>query len=429
MKKKFIIFAIISVICLLSLTVYAADFTDINGHWAENYINRWSEEKVINGYEDNTFKPNNNITRAEFVAMIMRIFAPEKKADISRYIDINSSAWYYDTLSRGYAMGAIQGYEDNTMRPDANITRQEAMVILNRILLLTPSESNHTFIDANEIASWAKESVTAFVSNGYINGYEDGTIRPTAYITRAEITKILDQSISKIITQSGEYDFNGMTGSVVVKVENVLLKNENMIQKVFALNEQVKNSLTTLHEIKVINANGDNIPNEGITPDNNGQNGSDVVSKEEKYMITLKTNGKVYDVIKEGKLVDGAKVSIIVDGKTILDAKEFSKQNFFQFKLDLLTALKNNAKKNINKDRLARTLEANSNASSEDLSKTLIQLLSEENQAMIEALLSENEDKSLSEIYKSMSEDELMDLAMMILDIDYDKIKELLENL
>ena len=438
MKKTFVIFAIVSFVFVMSASVMAANFPDVEGHWAQSYIQRWSEENIINGYEDSTFKPNNNITRAEFVAMLMRIFEPTKAADLSAYTDVNRFAWYYDVLSKASAMGAINGYDTNTMMPEAYITRQEAMVILNRILNLPVVASGQSFTDASAIAGWAKSAVDTFVGNGYVNGYEDGSIMPTANITRAEVTKILDKAIAKIITQPGEYDVTGITENIVVKAENVALKNTVAIKKVFVLNDVMKATLTldSSKEIVVINAttainNNDVVtPNEDSTSkdDSNtsqvggvGGNEDGTASSKKKFVVTLTSNGKTYDVLKEGTLEDGTELTIIVDGKEIIAGEVFSKERFSSFKLNLLSALdKAVTNKMVSGSKLKNTIKKSgvdtSNAS--DLTELL-----GDNTGIISEIIS----GGLSGDPEA-KEDAMIELGLMFLNMDYDSFVTLFEK-
>lgn len=434
MKKSLLFLAIALVVCMLPLTANAAQFTDVEGHWAKSYIDRWSNEKVVNGYQDGTFKPNNNITRAEFIAMIIRVFEPIQKADLSKYADVTSSAWYYDTLSKAVAMGAIKGDSDTSIRPNDYITRQEAIVILNRILEIVNSSQEAKFIDANEIASWAKSAILAFTENEYVNGYEDGSIKPTAYITRAEITKILDKAIGKIITTSGEVDVSGITGNVVVKAENVTLVNDSNVKKVFALNNSVKSNLKTSKAVTIINENvntttePDNTNTEN-KDDNEGGSGGGGSQTAKTFTLTLKPKSNKYEVIKDGELKDGSKVTIIVDGNAIMKDKEFSENNFFQFKLDLMTALeKAKDNKTIDAKKLLATIQEAKEGSSITVDDVL-DSLSDEDRALLEELLGDGNGKSLSDIAKELSSDDVVTLGTIFLDMDYSTFKSLIEKL
>ena len=433
MKKNLLILVVALLVCMLPLTAYAAEFTDVNGHWAKSYIDRWSNEKVVNGYQDNTFKPNNYITRAEFIAMVMRVFEPIQKADLSKYSDVASSAWYYDSLSKAVAMGAIKGDSDTSIRPEDYITRQEAIVILNRILGIINNSNDVKFSDANKIAEWAKSAILAFTENEYVNGYEDGSIKPTAYITRAEITKILDKAIGKIVSATGEINVAGITGSIVVKAENVTLTNDENVEKVFAYSNSVKNTLKTSRVVVVINENANSTTNNIEKEDDKGGsesgggNGGQVSSK--SFILTLKPTSNKYEVIKDGELKDGSKFTLVVNENKILENEEFSRNNFFQFKLDLMSALeKAKTDKTLDAKKLLATVQEvkdNSIITTDDV----LNSLSDDDKALLQEILGDSDDDSLSEIAKKLSNDDIVTLGTIFLDMDYDTFKSLIDKL
>lgn len=171
-------------------TVSAADFSDTSGHWAEGVIEKWSNAGVVNGYEDGTFLPDANITRAELAKIISTAKQYTALADIS-FTDVSADDWYVEDLRKCVAQGVIGGYEDGTFKPDNAVTREEAATMFQRAYKVN-TEGLLSFSDNDSISEWAKTSITALVGAGVINGYEDGTFAPAASITRAEVVKILD---------------------------------------------------------------------------------------------------------------------------------------------------------------------------------------------------------------------------------------------
>lgn len=113
---------------------YASAFPDvISGAWYENYIGFEENKNIIVGYPDGEFKPNRLITRAEFTAMIARYTALDC-TDSSDYPFLDMKNWAYAQITACHQAGYIDGYEDNTFRPEMNITRAEAVAIINRVL-------------------------------------------------------------------------------------------------------------------------------------------------------------------------------------------------------------------------------------------------------------------------------------------------------
>ncbi|MDI6603690.1 MAG: S-layer homology domain-containing protein [Thermoanaerobacteraceae bacterium] len=202
-KKGVAFFILILIFFINSIPLaFAAtniSFKDIKGHWAEEEICSFVSKGFVSGYEDNTFRPDNLITRAEFVALVNRSFGFKDEAKIN-FRDVKSSDWYYNDIQKGVAAGYISGYENNMMNPDKFITREETASIISRLLKL-PQATNYDalnkFKDSNKISDWAKNAVDAVATNGLISGYSDGTFQAQNYITRAETVVILQRSINK----------------------------------------------------------------------------------------------------------------------------------------------------------------------------------------------------------------------------------------
>jgi hypothetical protein len=198
-------------------------YTDVDMHWANEAITKFCNINIIKGYSDDTFKPDGYITRAEFITIINRIL--NNSEETNKFIpDIDSKKWYYKEVRKSVASGLLQGNEDGYMRPDSYITREEAVVILARAFGgVTSEESISNYDDKNQISSWSYAAFSEFISKGYIKGYDNNTIRPKAKITRAEVVTIINRMFAEIII-SGNYN-NNIKGSLVVTGENIDISN------------------------------------------------------------------------------------------------------------------------------------------------------------------------------------------------------------
>ena len=169
---------------------------DINGHWAKDDIEKFIKLGYAKGYEDNTFRPENQITRAEFITLVNKVFNLTEKAN-PKFEDIRSKDWYYEDLRIAVKYGYINGYEDNTFRPNNPITRQEAMKIITT--LKNNKDVNldkiYQYSDFKDIDCWAKEYVEGAIEAGYIRGDENKLIKPKGNITRAESITMLNRLI------------------------------------------------------------------------------------------------------------------------------------------------------------------------------------------------------------------------------------------
>lgn len=193
-------------------TVSAQTFSDTQGHWAESLIGKWSDNGVINGYEDGTFRPDNNITRAELAKIIATAKNYTAEAEIS-FTDVAGDEWFVSDLKKCVAQSVIGGYEDGTFRPDEYITREEASTMFARAYNINAT-ALLSFTDSADISPWAQNAVTALVGANVISGYEDGSFMPKNPITRAEVVKILDGADSAEVLFPQATSFTGGTNSV-----------------------------------------------------------------------------------------------------------------------------------------------------------------------------------------------------------------------
>lgn len=170
--------------------------TDLNNHWAKDYVYDFIDSGYINGYEDNTFKPDNQITRAEFVKIVNKVFGYTEAGEIS-FTDIASNAWYKNEVAIAVKAGYINGKSDTIFDPEAPITRQEAAKIIATIKNCADNDFDKlgSFSDNKSVDSWAKAYVEGVIEAGYMNGYSDNTFRPNQKITRAEAVVTLQRTI------------------------------------------------------------------------------------------------------------------------------------------------------------------------------------------------------------------------------------------
>lgn len=166
-------------------------FSDVSpAHWAYESIMRLYKRGIINGVEKNSFKPENNITRAEFAALTARLFYPGEKAEGSIPADISANDWYYEPVILLCSKGILLGDENGRINPEETITRQDVCVILSRILGLSPT-IEMSFNDKDDISGYAADAVAALNETGIVNGREDNRFEPKEKMTRAETSAVL----------------------------------------------------------------------------------------------------------------------------------------------------------------------------------------------------------------------------------------------
>lgn len=168
-------------------------FASYEGHWAEGLITKWMDLGLIGGYPDGSFKPNNNITRAEFAKLLSSVTEERDAVGDASFSDVLEDDWFYYDVMRLAYFGIIA--PNDKFYPNRYITREEAMVMVSRAKDIFGESGAVT--DADEISDWAREAIFGLLENGYIGGYPDGTIRPKNNITRAESIKLLDSFVKE----------------------------------------------------------------------------------------------------------------------------------------------------------------------------------------------------------------------------------------
>lgn len=177
-------------------------FGDISGHWAEEHIGYMYLRGVVNGYEtaqgETLFYPDEPVTRAQMSVMLCRWLG----IDTSAYADTEADfmdadaipAWAADSVRAAYALSIIQGVgEDDGVyfRPDAVLTRAQAVTMLGRCLEAGTMSADLSFTDAGSVPAWAERYTAELIFRGVINGYEDETLRMGDDMTRAQVCKLL----------------------------------------------------------------------------------------------------------------------------------------------------------------------------------------------------------------------------------------------
>ncbi|PWW01251.1 putative repeat protein (TIGR02543 family) [Paenibacillus cellulosilyticus] len=174
-------------------------FSDIVGHWAETYIKQAAGIGIVTGYPDGTFKPNHTVTRAEFTVMLMNALKlPVEAAALSFTDTAKIGSWAQKAVAQAVQAGIINGYADGSFRPDAEITRAEmAMMLANALHLSLGANVATSFADDMDIPAWAKAAVSAIKTLGLIQGKSSNIFDPDASTTRAEAVTALMRMLAQ----------------------------------------------------------------------------------------------------------------------------------------------------------------------------------------------------------------------------------------
>lgn len=258
MKKAFKVITLLMLVILV-VTAFAMPasakqvFTDLSPeHWCYAKIMDFEKKGYVCGYSDNTFRADRTITRAEYVKIVNNFFGykPSEKTT-SAFKDVNSGDWFMPYVNEAVDRGYIEGFEDGTFRPQDPIRRQEATVILARILKIDKEvyPADHKdglaqYSDSDEVQEWARVAIHSYSVYNFINGYEDGTLRILRNVTRAETVELLHILEQKVIIDRKP---GGGTKTPTLKPDIDVLK-QNMIEITIG-NEQVLKEEYTLAQI------------------------------------------------------------------------------------------------------------------------------------------------------------------------------------
>jgi hypothetical protein len=169
-----------------------AGFRDIAAHWGRKSIETLVNRGVLKGYGDYRFLPNKNVTRAEAAAMIVRAFQLPKADAKTVFSDVAANRWYADAVSRVAAKSIVRGYPDRTFRPDQPITRAEMAAMIAAASGMREARGKSVFSDV-PAEHWAAGYIQEFADQDFLRGFSDGSFRPAAQATRAEIASLLDR--------------------------------------------------------------------------------------------------------------------------------------------------------------------------------------------------------------------------------------------
>ncbi len=176
-------------------------FSDMGlGHWAYKYINELSAKGILNGYNDGSFKPDNNVTREEFVKIVIVATGLYDEETVCSFDDIGEADWFYQYVASAFDKGIISGVDDALFGVGEAISRQDVAVIIARIISYLKDEalpqSEAEFADSELVSDYATESIGYLSGIGILNGYEDGSFRPQNALSRAEAATIISKLLS-----------------------------------------------------------------------------------------------------------------------------------------------------------------------------------------------------------------------------------------
>ncbi|RSL31955.1 hypothetical protein D7Z54_18425 [Salibacterium salarium] len=183
-------------------------FTDIDdSFWAKDSIHHLAASGIVQGYDDGTFAPNANMTRAQFTSILSQSLEMDRLDYDGSFTDVQEGDWFAEDLMAAANAGIINGRSDGTFAPNKDVTRQQAAVMLSRAMDVSGfnhedldlDKSINSFTDAGRIDSWAKKDVERLLQAGIVNGRNNGnTFAPKMGTSRAQMAVMTDEFLQFI---------------------------------------------------------------------------------------------------------------------------------------------------------------------------------------------------------------------------------------
>lgn len=215
------------------------------------YLDKIVSWGVMRGDINGNLNTEKTITRAEFVTMINRAFG-FSRTGTTPFKDVPASAWYAEDVGIAYTIGYINGTTATTFSPYSSVTREQAAVILARILMLQPQVGENTdFTDSRLLGNWSRGLVAAAADCHIINGYADGSFRPKNAITRGAAAVLIVNAVGNPIQKAGEYSLGSTWGNVTITASGVTLRNTVVGGNLY-ISEGVDLGQVTLENVTVL---------------------------------------------------------------------------------------------------------------------------------------------------------------------------------
>jgi len=188
------------------VNVRSLEFEDITGHWARDSINYVASRGYFRGTTETEFSPDGTMTRAMLVTVLWRLAGQPQAGESSAFSDVKPSQYYTEAVAWANASGIVKGYDDGRFGVNDNITREQMAAMLMRFAAWrsggqpeVPSLELGRFADAGKISAYARDAMKWAYAMGIISGRTGTTLAPAGTATRAEVATIIRRFEEKVI--------------------------------------------------------------------------------------------------------------------------------------------------------------------------------------------------------------------------------------
>ncbi|MHB1128295.1 MAG: S8 family serine peptidase [Bacillota bacterium] len=219
-KLRGLIIILTLIVAVLAAVGSAEAFSDLKNQWPAREADLLASRRVLTGYPDGTFRPQESVTRAQLAAIIVRALGMENEAAQLQgikppYRDLPSGYWANGYIQVARELGLVAGFNDGTFRPGVPVQRDQMTTVLVRSLNYDLAESTLLqplpFTDSRSIGVWARPAVAVAIRRGLVGGFSDGTFRPALAVTRAQAAAFLARFLQE---RGAQYDFQARLSGV-----------------------------------------------------------------------------------------------------------------------------------------------------------------------------------------------------------------------
>lgn len=280
---------------ILFVGILPTSFMTTEAHWTDEYINTLVDWGVMRGDVSGNMNAEKKITRAEFVAMVNRAFG--YTADTTHpFTDVTTRDWFNNDIGMAFNMGYFKGTSETTASPNSHLTREQAVVLIGRNLLLDEKLGEALgFSDSRTFSEWSRGMVESAISAGFIGGYDDGSFQPQREVTRGEVAAMLVKAIGTMVNKPGTHELGGVYGNVMISSSGVKLKNTTIAGDLYItggleLGDVMLENVTVLGKI-IVSGAGESHKGDSSIVLRNVEAGELVVDSIADQFVTLRAEG------------------------------------------------------------------------------------------------------------------------------------------
>lgn len=279
--------------------------------WMDEYIDKAVEWGVMRGDVSGNLNAEGKITRAEFVTMVNRAFG-YSASTTHPFEDVRLSDWYNNDIGIAYNMGYFKGTGETTASPNSYLTREQAVVLIGRNLLLNEKLGEALgFSDSRTFSSWSRGMIESAIDAGYVSGYSDGSFLPQKNVSRGEVAAMLVKAIGTMVNKPGTHTLGGVYGNVMISSSGVALKDTTIAGNLYitgglAKGDILLDNVTVLGKIIVSGAGESNKGDSSVIL-RNVDSGELVVDSIANQFVSLRAEGDTqidFTDVKTGAYLD-----------------------------------------------------------------------------------------------------------------------------